>query len=259
VSRVRPRGILPARVFQELLALAQDPVALKSLLSVVRDATQLKRILLLMATNPYADAAPLLKYFLTRIGNPADVELLINEAGLGPPPDPDAYRLARVLDSMGSGRKTIADVRTALNEQKDFDNKILYGRQKDSSKLTGDGRTIIGAHSPRILAHPTFQILSQSLNADGTNGVECRKLLSQGPTPVWSRNKTSTLAPPSWSNNDIFHAGEEAAKTDPVFVRARDGATLHRTSINGVQWEVIMQGTVMTSSYPTGGVPSTGI
>lgn len=82
-------------------------------------------------------AAPLLKKFLLHIGNPTDIELLINEAGLGSPPDPDAYRLARVLDHMSSGRKATADVRTALNDQKGFDNKILYGRQKDPSKLTG--------------------------------------------------------------------------------------------------------------------------
>ncbi|WP_155924349.1 hypothetical protein [Bacillus sp. UNC437CL72CviS29] len=35
--------------------------------------------------------------------------------------------------------------------------------------------------------------------------------------------------------------------------RARDGATLHRDTINGVQIEVIKIGDEVVSGYPTGG------
>ncbi len=157
---------------KELLSLAKDPADLKDLLSLVRDTSQLKRLLELMATNPYASAAPLLKDFLSHISNPNDLERLIEEAGLRPPPDPDAYRLARVLEHMGPGHKAVADVEMALRKQKDLDNKILFGRQKDPSKLTGDGRTIIGGHSPEFLSNPLYQIASQTRNSDGTISVK---------------------------------------------------------------------------------------
>ncbi len=74
--------------------------------------------------NPYPDAAPLLLRFLKRIHDPTELERLINEAGLQVPPDPDAYRLARALESLGAGRKVIADVEGAIQKQKDFDNKM---------------------------------------------------------------------------------------------------------------------------------------
>ena len=160
---------------------------------------------------------------------------------------------------MGPGRKGIVAVKAALTEQKDLDNKILCGRRKDMSKLTGDGREIVGAHSPRILGDPDFRILSQTVNADGTIQVGFKKLISSALPLVWSKNKSSTLAPLWWLDNQIFWVGEKVAKTAPVFRRARDGSTLHRDTIVGVQWEVILQGGKMTSSYPTGGFPSHGI
>ncbi len=200
--------------------------------SLVRDRDQRQCLLALMATNPYnpyPDATPLLLRFLKRIHDPTELERLINEAGLQVPPDPDAYRLARVLERLGTGRKVIADVEGAIQKQKDFDNKILYGRRADP----GSDR-IIGAHSPRIVKNPDYQILSLKHNVDGTIKVQLKKLLSSGPPPVWSRPKNSTLAPSGWSDNQIFWAGEMVAKTPPVFVSTANGIAYHRDTIDGV-------------------------
>jgi len=200
--------------------------------SLVRDRDQRQRLLALMATNPYnpyPDATPLLVDFLRRIRDPMELERLINEAGLKALPDPDAYRLARALEFLGPGRRAIADMEGAIQEQKDFDNKLLYGRRADP----GSDR-IIGAHSPRIVKNPDYQILSRKHNVDGTIKVQLKKLLSSGPPSVWSRTKNSTLAPHLWRENQIFWAGEMVAKTAPVFVSTANGIAYHRDTIDGV-------------------------
>jgi hypothetical protein len=247
-----------------LSAVGNDATKLETLLNKVGEAKKLENLLgkvpnvaqLEQLLNLTDDAAQL-ERFLTHIDNPVELQRLINHAGLGTAPD--AFRLDRVLDKMGSGKKNIADVEAALDAQKKIDNKILFGEQKGTTPGTADFRTIRGGHSPRILTDPNYQILSQTNNPDGTIVAKFQKLVSPGPPQVWSKTKTSTLAPSGWTDNDMLRAGDQVAKTPPVLPpRTSDGATLHRDTINGVQWEVIKDASGnVTSSYPTGGTPST--
>lgn len=149
-----------------------------------------------------------------------------------------------------------------------LDEKILLGRQKTpnspGTSPIGDQRVLVGGHSPEILNNPNFRVLSEATNVDGTVTAKFQKVLqpaSPGPPPVaevLSKPKTSTLAPSNWSNADILRAGDQVAGTPPVMTRTGDGATLHRGTIDGIQWEVIRDATgQVTSSYPTGGNPTT--
>ena len=45
--------------------------------------------------------------------------------------------------------------------------------------------------------------------------------------------------------------------TDPLVMRIKDKASLHRGVVNGVEIEVIKIGNNVTSAYPTGGKPTT--
>jgi len=65
------------------------------------------------------------------------------------------------------------------------------------------------------------------------------------------------LAPDSWSDAQIITMTQQVGDTLAVATRDRDGATLHRQRVAGIEWEVIkdVSGNV-TSSYPTGGQPT---
>ncbi|MGL5941712.1 MAG: EndoU domain-containing protein [Waterburya sp.] len=240
-------------VLEDLLKIpSMTATDLKELLKVPSmTITELKELLKI------TDSVPQLKKLLTHIEDPLELKRLINEAGLKPGPDPDALRLERVLDKMGSGKKNIPDVESALEAQKKIDNKILLGEQKGTTPGTADFRTIRGAHSPKILTDPNYQIISQTPNSDGTIVAKFKKLISPGPPAEWSKTKTSTLAPSSWSDSDILRAGDQIAKEPPIISRISDRATLHRGTVNSVQWEVIKDASgKVTSSYPTGGNPT---
>jgi len=135
-----------------------------------------------------------------------------------------------------------------------IDRKILKGEQVGNTPGTADFRTIRGAHSPSIRNDPSFVITSDVRNADGTSVVKFTKKVADGPPEVRSKPKTSTLTPDSWSDGDILVAGDTVAATPALATRARDGTTLHKDVVEGVEWEVLKDssGTV-TSSYPTGG------
>lgn len=68
--------------------------------------------------------------------------------------------------------------------------------------------------------------------------------------------KKSSLAPDSWSDDKIIDATNQVACTNPLAIRLQDRATLHRQTIDSVDWVVIKDalGNVI-SSYPTGGQP----
>ncbi len=190
--------------------------------------------------------AAYLKQLLSQIDDAFEIERLINEVGL--------FSLGRVLNRMGSGKQNIVDVEIALDAQKQLDNKILYGEQKGLTPGTADYRTIRGGHSPRILGDPNFTISSQTVNADGTIEVKFQKLVDPGPPPVWSKSRTSTLAPPTWSDEDILVAGDQVASTPAVQIRS-DGTTFHLDTVNGVQWEVIKDSSGnVVSSFPVGAI-----
>ncbi|GMQ58134.1 hypothetical protein AN1V17_25290 [Vallitalea sediminicola] len=146
--------------------------------------------------------------------------------------------LIDVIDETNKIKKSIIS-----NEMKE---KILFGSRKSPNK-----NQLIGGHSPKISnANPDYAVEVISKNADGTKKV---KLTTQFTDDKLAKIKTSTLFPDKWSDNDILKSIEKAGSTASIGVRSRDGATLHRAIINGVQIEVIKIGDIVTSGYPTGG------
>jgi hypothetical protein len=133
--------------------------------------------------------------------------------------------------------------------------KILYGeRVANPASPGGVSNRVIGGHSPRIKTRPDYDYETISNNADGTTSV---KFIKQFPDGNISQIKKSTLAPDHWSDDKIIATTNDVSLSPVVDTRARDGATLHRQTVNGVQWEVIKDSSgKITSSYPTGGNPS---
>src|SRR5262249_37271872 len=144
--------------------------------------------------------------------------------------------------------------------------KILYGDRAVNPNTGQPTQRIIGGHSPDLVNQPDAAVYgklangddvalpnSQAVtNPDGTRNVE---FVKQWPDGTLSSNvKKSTLAPDSWSNQDVLDATQQVGDTPALGNRAHDGATYHRDNVDGVEWEVIKDpnGNV-TSSYPTGG------
>jgi Bacterial EndoU nuclease len=134
-------------------------------------------------------------------------------------------------------------------------NKILYGeRLANPNSPGGMSNKLIGGHSPRIKSHPDYAHEILSHNADGTTTV---KFTKQFPDGNLSNIKKSTLAPDSWSDDKIIATTSEVSQSPVVDTRVQDGSTLHRQTVDGVQWEVIKDSSGnITSSYPTGGNPT---
>ena len=124
-------------------------------------------------------------------------------------------------------------------------NKILWGEEKAKP------RQIRGGHSPDISNNNpnNIKVTTLKTNSDGTKYVQFDTTL---PNFVISKPKKTTLFPKSWSSDEIIKAVEKIANTDPIASRVRDGSTLHRAVINGVEINVIIQNGKITSGYPTG-------
>lgn len=133
-----------------------------------------------------------------------------------------------------------------------IDSKILFGAAKPGTN------EIIGGHSFDIFNSGRHTVVSQAVNADGTisvtgfKGTIVRKDGIEGLSKSKSQN---TTAPASWSNSDILDAGRTAAAMPGVLHRDINGVktTVHMTTIKGVEWVVLKDNGVMTSSFPTGG------
>jgi hypothetical protein len=133
--------------------------------------------------------------------------------------------------------------------------KILYGTRLPHLHSPGSwSQVLIGAHSPKIKSHPDFVAEVLSHNPDGTTTV---RLVKRFPDDQLSKLKKSTLAPDSWSDEKVIAVTQQVGDTPAIATRVRDGATLHRQRVDGVEWEVIkdVSGDV-TSAYPTGGKPT---
>ncbi len=143
--------------------------------------------------------------------------------------------------------------------------KILYGDRivKDDGTPT---QKLIGGHSADITNQPNYTFYDKqgpgnyveipkanaATNPDGTRVVYFKKEYSDG--TMSSNFKKSTIAPDSWSNDKIMNTTQQVGESPPVGVRGRDGATWHRQTVDGVEWDVIKDSTGnVTSSYPTGG------
>ncbi|MDQ1816067.1 hemagglutinin repeat-containing protein [Massilia sp. CCM 9210] len=139
----------------------------------------------------------------------------------------------------------------------EIDSKILFGASKPGTNK------IIGGHSPEVLTSPLYEMNpKQVVNPDGTisltdfKGTILRKDGTVGLSKAKSPN-IQTVAPPSWDNVDILLAGQFTANTPGVVLRNINGVetTLHTSVYNGVQWQVLKENGVVTSSFPTGGRP----
>lgn len=127
-----------------------------------------------------------------------------------------------------------------------MEEKILYGQRKVPPK-----NDFIGGHSPNINnTHPNYAVEEIKVNADGTRNVKFTTQFSDGNL---AKTKSSTLFPGTWSDQQIINSIKEVGHMPAIGQRARDGATLHRATINGVQIEVIKIGDEVVSGYPTGG------
>ncbi|MEK4290001.1 EndoU domain-containing protein [Paenibacillus sp. FSL P4-0502] len=128
----------------------------------------------------------------------------------------------------------------------EMEKKILDGQRKLPTR-----NELIGGHSPQINnVNPNYAVQEITVNADGTRKV---KFTTQFPDGNLSNIKTSTLFPDSWSDSQIINGIKDTGNTASIGVRASDGATLHRGTVNGVQVEVIKIGDNVVSGYPTGG------
>ncbi len=137
----------------------------------------------------------------------------------------------------------------------EMEQKILYSQRVPNANSPGGmSNEVIGGHSPQIKTSPNFDHEVLETYPDGTSKV---KFVTQFPDGNLSKIKQSTLAPDDWTDQKILDTTGKVADTPEVASRVRDGATLHRQTVDGVQWEVIKdaQGNI-TSSYPTGGNPS---
>ncbi|EAD8646528.1 hypothetical protein BBW78_06240 [Listeria monocytogenes] len=114
-----------------------------------------------------------------------------------------------------------------------MEEEILWGQRINPNK-----NKIIGGHSSEISnSHPNYAVEEIILNPDGT-----RKL------------KYTTQFPDGWSDAKILESSKSIGNNTPISIRASDGATWHRSIVDGVEIDVIKRGNEIISAYPTGTV-----
>jgi len=126
-----------------------------------------------------------------------------------------------------------------------MEEKILWGQRKSPTK-----NEIIGGHSSGINnSHPNYAVEEIKINPDGTKNI---KYTTQFPDGNLSKIKSSTVFPDSWNETKTIKSVETVGNSTPVSTRARDGATWHRGTVDGVEIDVIKKGDNVISAYPTG-------
>lgn len=129
----------------------------------------------------------------------------------------------------------------------EMEEKILWGQRTNPNK-----NKIIGGHSPEISNnHPNYAVEEIILNPDGTRKL---KYTTQFPDGNLSKIKTSTVFPEGWSDTKILESSKRIGNNTPINVRTSDGATWHRSIVDGVEIDVIKRGNEIISAYPTGTV-----
>lgn len=128
----------------------------------------------------------------------------------------------------------------------EMETKILEGQRKLPNK-----NEVIGGHSPNINnSNPKYAVEVLKEYPDGTKKIGFYTQFNDGNLSTY---KKSTIFPENWGDKQIINNISNVGDTSPIGFRARDGATLHRQTINGVQIEVIKIGDDVVSGYPTGG------
>ncbi|MBV4477881.1 RHS domain-containing protein [Pseudomonas sp. COW3] len=139
---------------------------------------------------------------------------------------------------------------------KAMQDKILYG-----TRSPGHNKPV-GGHSPQVMNSPNYQFDVVSTNKDGTTSVRNFKMILERKdgTTGWSAAKSPnrhTIAPKDWSDSKILRVTDEVGAEPGKILRNENGVlvTEHTKIIDGVEWQVIKENDVITSSYPTGGTP----
>ncbi|WP_234007901.1 EndoU domain-containing protein [Lysinibacillus sp. FJAT-14745] len=123
--------------------------------------------------------------------------------------------------------------------------KILLGQRKNPNK-----NEIIGGHSSNINnSHSNYATEVIKINPDGTKDI---KYITQFPDGNLSKIKNSTTFPEGWSDIKILDSITDIGNSPSISIRGRDGATLHRGIVDGVEIDVIKIGDTVVSGYPTG-------
>lgn len=161
----------------------------------------------------------------------------------------------RTVETTGINTSNIPGAKDFIGPLTEIDSKILFGRAKPGTN------NIIGGHSPDVLNSTRYQMDStRVVNADETISVTGFKgtiVRKDGIEGLSKAKAQHTIAPPSWSNVDVLQAGQKTAAAPGTIIRDIGGVqtTVHTSTINGVQWVVIKDNGVVTSSFPTGGRP----
>jgi hypothetical protein len=127
--------------------------------------------------------------------------------------------------------------------------KILYGAVAPHSATW-----LVGGHSADILNHPAeYRIIDKVVYPNGVVVVRFRKNLAPaGAQPVWSGEKKSSLAPASWTSDDIALATTAIAQ--PVHLHSTDPKTGDKDYFGryrGIPWKVVTdQDGNLKASYP---------
>ncbi|MFJ8087135.1 EndoU domain-containing protein [Lysinibacillus sp. NPDC095746] len=126
-----------------------------------------------------------------------------------------------------------------------MEEKILLGQRKNPNK-----NEIIGGHSSNINnSHSNYATEVIKINPDGTKDI---KYITQFPDGNLSKIKNSTIFPEGWSDIKILDSISDIGNSPSISIRGRDGATLHRGIVDGVEIDVIKIGDTVVSGYPTG-------
>ncbi|ALZ60422.1 Ribonuclease [Bacillus cereus] len=154
------------------------------------------------------------------------------------------------LDKEGNATKKIDNAGKEANGANstitpEMEEKILWGQRKNPNK-----NEIIGGHSSGINNnHHNYVVEEIKINPDGTKNI---KYTTQFPDGKLSKIKSSTVFPDGWSDTKIINSVENIGNSKLISTRARDGATWHRGTIDGVEIDVIKKGNSVISAYPTG-------
>ncbi|WP_231382366.1 MULTISPECIES: EndoU domain-containing protein [Bacillus] len=137
---------------------------------------------------------------------------------------------------MDNTSKKISGPNTVISPE--MEEKIMWGQRKNPNK-----NEIIGGHSSGINnSHPNYAVEEIKINPDGTKNIKYTTQFSDGNL---SKIKSSTVFPDSWNDTKIVNSVENIGNSKAISTRARDGATWHRGTIDGVEIDVIKKGTVL--------------
>lgn len=168
----------------KLLGPHADPVGIRAqITSAATSLIELRNAVTAVvddAAVPQGDRVGLLNQFGNNVG---ELAKMLAEATLASGAGTPAVRLTRVLAATPANiPRTVAGLRPAITAQKAIDEKILRGSGGEIvGEPSGDDRTLIGGHSPRILSDLGFEIVkTEDLGNDMRRSTFYKLLRSDG-------------------------------------------------------------------------------